>query len=142
MGKQMNEAILKLKDIQEKNLLGGGREHIERQHRRGKFTARERITCLIDSGSFNELGSCVNTTGKRIDGKKADAPCDGSIIGTGRVDGRLIAIYASDFTVLGGSLGCQHGVKFIKLIEMAAKWGIPMIWLLDSSGGRNEQNNL
>ena len=136
MGRQMTEAILKLEDIQKKNLLGGGKEHIERQHRRGKLTARERIECLIDPGSFNELGSCVNTTGKRIDGRETDAPCDGSIIGTGRIDGRVVAIYASDFTVLGGSLGCQHGVKFIKLLEMAAKWGVPMVWLLDSSGGR------
>lgn len=136
MGKQMAEAILKLETIQKKNLLGGGEEHIERQHRRGKLTARERIACLIDPGSFQELGSCVNTTGKRIDGRETDAPCDGSVIGTARIDGRMIAIYASDFTVLGGSLGCQHGVKFIKLLEMAAKWGIPMVWLLDSSGGR------
>jgi len=136
MGTGMTQAILKLSAIQEKNRLGGGNEQIERQHGRGKLTARERIECLVDPGSFNELGSCVNTTGKRIDGRETDAPCDGSIIGTGRIDGRVVAVYASDFTVLGGSLGCQHGVKFIKLLEMAAKWGIPMVWLLDSSGGR------
>ena len=136
MGEIMDAAIKQLREIKAKNLLGGGEKHIERQHSRGKLTARERIEYLVDPGTFSELGSAVNTTGKRIDGRTTDAPCDGAIIGTGKVDGRLMAIYASDFTVLGGSLGCQHGMKFIKLIEMAAAWGIPMIWLLDSSGGR------
>jgi len=136
MGEIMDAAIQHLQEIKEKNLLGGGHKHIERQHDRGKLMARERIECLLDPGTFSELGSSVNTTGRRIDGRTSDAPCDGAVIGTGKVDGRLIAVYASDFTVLGGSLGCQHGMKFIKLIEMAAAWGIPMIWLLDSSGGR------
>jgi len=136
MGEIMDTAIERLREIKRNNHLGGGAEHIERQHQRGKLTARERIDYLVDPGSFSELGSSVNTTGKRIDGRKSDAPCDGAVIGTGKVDGRLVAVYASDFTVLGGSLGCQHGMKFIKLIEMAAAWGIPMIWLLDSSGGR------
>lgn len=69
MGKRLEEAIERYKDIQEKNLLGGGIEHIERQHRRGKLTARERIEKLIDPGTFNELGSCVGTTGMRMDGR-------------------------------------------------------------------------
>jgi propionyl-CoA carboxylase beta chain len=136
MGKHMDAALERLRDIRARNLLGGGQDHIERQHGRGKLTARERIECLLDPGTFSELGSSVNTTGKRIDGRVSDAPCDGAVIGTGKVEGRTVAVYASDFTVLGGSLGCQHGMKFIKLIEMAAAWGIPMVWLLDSSGGR------
>jgi propionyl-CoA carboxylase beta chain len=136
MGKKMEEALKRLHDIQEKNLLGGGQKHIDRQHSRGKLTARERIESLLDPGTFSELGSSVNTTGARIDGRTTDAPCDGSVIGTGKVNGRMIAVYASDFTVLGGSLGCQHATKFIKLIDMAASWQIPMVWLLDSSGGR------
>jgi propionyl-CoA carboxylase beta chain len=136
MGKRMNEALKRLDDIQKDNLLGGGQAHIERQHRRGKLTARQRIKCLLDADSFKELGSCVNTTGARIDGRTSNAPCDGAVTGTGKVDGRPIVVYASDFTVLGGSIGTQHGLKFGKLMEMAAKWGIPMFWLLDSSGGR------
>jgi len=136
MGKQMDAAIERLRDIHARNLLGGGQKHIERQHGRGKLTARERIECLLDPDTFSELGAGVNTTGTRIDGRASDAPCDGGVIGTGKVDGRTVAVYASDFTVLGGSLGCQHAMKFIKLIEMAASWGIPMVWLLDSSGGR------
>ncbi len=132
----MADAIRRMEEIHEKNLLGGGKEQIERQHKREKLTARERIDILLDPGTFSEIGACVNTTGIRIDGKSSDAPCDGSVVGTGKVDGRWVAVYASDFTVMGGSLGTQHGMKFIKLIEMAARWGIPMVWLLDSSGGR------
>lgn len=136
MGKRMEEAIKRYQDIQEKNLLGGGIEHIERQHKRGKLTARERIDILADPGTFNENGSCVGTTGARLDGRVAVAPCDGAIVGTARVHGRQVMVYASDFTVLGGSTASQHGFKYAKSLMMAAKWGIPMINLLDSSGGR------
>jgi acetyl-CoA carboxylase carboxyltransferase component len=136
MGERYEQAIQKLREIQQRNLSGGGQEHIERQHRRGKLTARERIEHLLDPGTFSEMGSAVNTTGSRIDGREFDAPCDGAVVGTGRVEGRMVAVYASDFTVLGGSIATQHGLKFVKLMEMAARWGIPMVWLLDSSGGR------
>lgn len=136
MGKRMQEAIKKYSAIQEKNRLGGGIKHIERQHSRGKLTARERIEILIDPESFNELGSFVGTTSRRIDGRIPEAPCDGAIIGTARVNGRLIMVHTSDFTVLGGSAGTQHLVKFARPLEMAAMWGIPMVNLLDSSGGR------
>ena len=136
MGKRMNAAIKRYDEIQQKNLIGGGIRHIERQHDRGKLTARERIEILIDPDSFSELGSCVGTTSKRIDGRIPEAPCDGAVIGTGRVNGRLVMVHASDFTVLGGSIGAQHIAKFALPLEMAAKWGIPMVNLLDSSGGR------
>lgn len=136
MGKRMQEAIEKYYAIQEKNLLGGGAKYIERQHSLGKLTARERIELLSDPGSFSELGSSVGTTCKRIDGRIPEAPCDGAVIGTARVHTRLIMIYASDFTVLGGSMAVQHFVKYVRALEMAAMWGIPMVNLLDSSGGR------
>lgn len=136
MGNRMEEAIKRYREIQKKNLLGGGIEQIERQHRLGKLTARERIDCLLDTGTFRELGSCVGTTSRRIDGRIPDAPCDGVVIGTGKVNGRPIMVHASDFTVLGGSVGMQHIVKYCRSLEMAASWGIPMVNLLDSSGGR------
>jgi len=136
MGKRMREAIKRYDDIHQKNLLGGGIKHIERQHGRGKLTARERIDILVDPGSFSEMGSFVGTTGKRIDGRIPEAPCDGAVIGTARVNGRLLMVHASDFTVLGGSIGAQHIAKFALPLEMSAKWGIPMVNLLDSSGGR------
>ena len=136
MGTNMDEAIERYKAVKEKNLLGGGVKHVERQHGRGKLTARERIELLVDSGTFSELGSFVGTTSRRIDGRIPEAPCDGAVIGTGRVNGRLVMIHASDFTVLGGSIGSQHIAKFAKPLELAARWGIPMVNLLDSSGGR------
>ena len=136
MGKRMDDAIRKYQEIQEKNRLGGGQKYVDRQHERGKLTAWERIDILIDAGTFNPLGSFVNTTGKRIDGVVPDAPCDGVVLGTAEVQGRRVMIHASDFTVLGGSSGTQSLVKMARAIEMAAQWGIPMIHLLDSSGGR------
>jgi len=136
MGKRMEEAIRRYEDIQQKNLLGGGIKDIERQHERGKLTARERIDQLIDPGTFSELGSCVGTTGVRIDGRIPVAPCDGAVVGTAKVHGRPIIIYASDFTVLGGSTATQHLMKYAQTLIMAANWGLPMVNLLDSSGGR------
>jgi len=103
MGQRLEQAIKRYHDIQEKNLLGGGIQHIERQHNRGKLTARERIDVLIDPGTFEELGSCVGTTGMRMDGREALAPCDGAVVGTALANQRPIMIYAPDFTVLGGS---------------------------------------
>jgi propionyl-CoA carboxylase beta chain len=132
----MKEAIKRYREIQEKNPIGGGMKHVERQHKRGKLTARERIDVLIDPGTFNELGSAVGTTSQRIDGRIPEAPCDGAVVGTGEVNGRLTMVYASDFTVLGGSTGTQHLMKFARCLEMAKVWGIPMVNLLDSSGGR------
>ena len=136
MGKKMKNAIKRYREIQEKNPIGGGMQHVERQHKRGKLTARERIDVLIDPGTFNELGSTVGTTSQRIDGRVPEAPCDGAVVGSGHVNGRLTMIYASDFTVLGGSTGTQHLMKFARTLEMAKIWGIPMVNLLDSSGGR------
>jgi propionyl-CoA carboxylase beta chain len=136
MSKRMKEAINRYREIQEKNKLGGGIKHIERQHSRGKLTARERVDILIDKGTFAELGTCVNTTGARIDGRVTDAPCDGAVVGTAKVHGRTIMIYASDFTVLGGSTATQHMLKYARSLELAAKWGFPLVNLLDSSGGR------
>ncbi len=136
MGKRMEEAIQRYRDIQAKNQLGGGQKHIDRQHGRDKMTARERVDVLIDPGTFGELGTCVNTTGVRIDGRHTDAPCDGAVVGTARVHGRVIMLYAADFTVLGGSTGMQHIMKYARCLELAHQWGVPIINLLDSSGGR------
>jgi len=136
MGERMDEAVRRLLEIREKNRLGGGQKYIDQQRERGKLLARERIDILIDPGTFNEIGSCVNTTGMRIDGRRTDAPCDGVILGTAEVHGRLVMIHASDFTVLGGSTGTQSLTKIARAIELAAQWRMPMIHLLDSSGGR------
>ena len=136
MGERMNEAIQKYLDIQEKNKLGGGKEQMDRQRDRGKLTARERIDILIDPGTFSELGTCVNTTGMRIDGVVPDAPCDAVVLGTAEIHGRVAMIHAADFTVLGGSTGIQSLMKVARAMELSVQWGMPMIHLMDSSGGR------
>ena len=136
MGKRMQDALQKYRDMQATNLLGGGQKHIDRQHGRGKLIARERVDILLDPGSFRETGSCVGPTSVRVDGRETYAPCDGAVVGTGKVHGRWISLYAPDFTVLGGSTGHQHLLKYIHGLKWAAKWGIPQINLLDSSGGR------
>ena len=136
MGERMNEAIQNYLDIQEKNKLGGGKEQMDRQRDRGKLTARERIDILIDPGTFSELGTCVNTTGMRIDGVVPDAPCDAVVLGTAEIHGRVAMIHAADFTVLGGSTGIQSLMKVARAMELSVQWGMPMIHLMDSSGGR------
>jgi len=142
MGKFMDEAIAKYNQMKEQSLIGGGQKHIERQHDRGKLTARERIDALIDPGTFKELGSFVGATSVRIDGVVPVAPCDGAVVGTADVHGRPIMIHASDFTVLGGSIGAQHGYKLSRIIQLAAQWCMPVIYLLDSSGGRLGYNDI
>lgn len=132
----INEARARLADMKQDNLDGGGRKNIERQNSLGKLYVRERIDILFDKGTFHELGSLVRSSGVRIDGKTAHSPADGAIIGTGKIDGRPVAVYASDFTVLAGSMGAQHSQKFFSITGWAAKWGIPIVWLLDSAGGR------
>ena len=136
MGQRMNEAIQKYLDIQEKNELGGGKEQMDRQRDRGKLTARERIDILIDPGTFSELGTCVNTTGMRIDGVAPDAPRDAVVLGTAEIHGRVAMIHAADFTVLGGSTAVQSLMKTARAMELSVQWGMPMIHLMDSSGGR------
>ena len=131
MEKRMEDALKRLQKIHEENLLGGGREKIEKERSMGKLLPRERIECLVDPGTFVEIGSATETPGA-----VPRLPCDGAITGYGRIDGRLVAIYATDFTVIGGSIGLQHMQKFDKLWDYAGKWRIPMVWLLDSAGGR------
>ncbi|MCP4681101.1 MAG: propionyl-CoA carboxylase [Desulfobacterales bacterium] len=142
MGKQMKDAIKRFEKKQAKNMLGGGIKLIERQHNRGKLTARERIDLLIDPGTFCELGSSVGSSGRRTDGRVTDTPCDGGIVGTADVHGRKVMIYAPDFTVLGGSNAVQHTFKYVKCVEQAGNWGIPVVNLLDSSGGRLGQTDV
>ena len=136
MDKIMKEAAERLQKVRAENLSGGGVKALERQRQLGKLPARERIDLFYDPDTFQELGSLVKSTGVRIDGKVNITPCDGAIVGTGRVNGRPVGIYASDFSVQAGSLGIQHVQKFFSITGWSGKWGIPIVWLLDSGGGR------
>jgi acetyl-CoA carboxylase carboxyltransferase component len=119
--------------------LGGGEEKIAKQHEREKLTARERIALLIDEGTFVELGihGRPHFSQRAMDG--VDAPADGVITGYGKVDGRLAAVCAYDFTVMAGSMGMTGELKVTRLRELALTKRIPFIWLLDSAGARIQE---
>ena len=113
-----------------------GEKYKERQHSKGKLTARERIEILFDEGSFQELDAFVRSNFK---GTKSEAYGDGVICGHGLINGREIFAYAQDFNFMGGSLGSAHAEKIIKVQDMACKMGHPVIALIDSGGARIQE---
>src|ERR1700752_1208183 len=119
--------------------LGGGEEKIAAQHAAGKLTARERIDLLIDPGTFVELGihGRPHFSQRAMDGK--EAPADGVVTGYGKIDGRLAAVAAYDFTVMAGSMGMTGELKVTRLRELALTKRIPFVWLLDSAGARIQE---
>jgi acetyl-CoA carboxylase carboxyltransferase component len=119
--------------------LGGGEEKIARQHAAGKLTARERIALLVDAGTFTELGlhAQPHFSQRAMEGR--EAPADGVITGFGRVDGRMTAVCAYDFTVMAGSMGMTGEIKVTRLRELALTKRIPFVWLLDSAGARIQE---
>jgi len=131
--------IQRLRELKEKAQLGGGKERIERQHAKGKLTARERIEKLLDPGSFHELDMFVThrTVGLGMEEKKFLS--DSVVTGWGKIDDRLVYIFSQDFTVFGGSLGEVHAEKVCKIMDMAMKNGAPVIGLNDSGGARIQE---
>ncbi len=122
-----------------KAMQGGGEEKIAKQHEREKLTARERIALLIDDGTFVELGihGRPHSAQRAMDG--VEAPADGVITGYGKIDGRLAAVCAYDFTVMAGSMGMTGEIKVTRLRELALTKRIPFVWLLDSAGARVQE---
>jgi acetyl-CoA carboxylase carboxyltransferase component len=119
--------------------LGGGEAKVAKQHAEEKLTARERLALLIDEGTFTELGvhGRPHSSQRAMEGK--EAPADGVITGYGKVDGRLVAVCAYDFTVMAGSMGMTGELKVGRLRELALTKRIPFIWLLDSAGARIQE---
>src|SRR6195952_2050321 len=119
--------------------LGGGEEKIAKQHAADKLTARERVDLLVDPGTFTELGihAGIHHSVRGLEGK--DAPADGVITGWGKVDGRLVAVCAYDFTVMAGSMGMTGEMKVTRLRELALSKRMPFVWLLDSAGARIQE---
>jgi acetyl-CoA carboxylase carboxyltransferase component len=118
---------------------GGGAEKIAAQHAQEKLTARERLELLIDAGTFVELGihGRPHSSQRAMDGR--EAPADGVITGYGKVNGRLTAVAAYDFTVMAGSMGMTGELKMTRLRELALTKRIPFVWLLDSAGARIQE---
>ncbi len=119
--------------------LGGGLDKIEKQHERGKLTARERIDLLVDEGTFNEIGIHGRPHYSQPAMQDKDAPADGVVTGWGDVDGRPVAIVAYDFTVMAGSMGQTGEIKVTRIREMALQKRMPLVWLLDSAGARIQE---
>jgi propionyl-CoA carboxylase beta chain len=120
-------------------LQGGGAERIEDQHKKGKQTARERLEQFLDPGSFMEVGTFVQ--GGLEDASTMDIPLpgEGVVTGYGTVDGRLVYVFAQDFTVSGGSLGEMHAAKICRVMDLAAQNGAPFIGINDSGGARIQE---
>jgi propionyl-CoA carboxylase beta chain len=128
-----------LRERREAALLGGGADAIQKQHERGKLTARERIDLLVDAGTFEELDAFKAHRCRDFGMDQKRYPGDGVVAGWGRVDGRVTAVFAQDFTVFGGSLSLANAEKIVKLMELALKIGCPIVGLNDSGGARIQE---
>lgn len=132
----------KIKTLNEKmalSKLGGGQKRIDKQHEKKKLTARERILYLLDEGSFEEIGALVTHRTKDFGMEDQKFYGDGVVTGYGTVEGRLIYVFAQDFTVFGGSLSETHAEKICKIMDMAVNVGAPIIGLNDSGGARIQE---
>ncbi|HBP60426.1 MAG TPA: methylmalonyl-CoA carboxyltransferase, partial [Alphaproteobacteria bacterium] len=119
--------------------LGGGQRRIDTQHAKGKLTARERLTLLLDDASFEEWDMFVEHRCHDFGMEQAKVPGDGVVTGYGTISGRPVFVYSQDFTVLGGSLSETHAAKICKIMDQAIKTGIPLIGLNDSGGARIQE---
>jgi acetyl-CoA carboxylase carboxyltransferase component len=128
-----------LEQIRAEAILGGGKARVAAQHTKGKQTARERIEQLLDPDTFQEIGMFVS---HRADGLGMDGShplTDGVVTGWGKIDGKLVYVFAQDFTIMGGSVGEAHGRKIANLLELAQRNGAPVIGLNDSGGARIQE---
>jgi propionyl-CoA carboxylase beta chain len=128
-----------LSDLKKQSQEGGGQKRIDAQHAKGKLTARERIHFLLDEGSFQEMGALVQHRSDLFGLDKQKILGDGVVTGYGTVNGRLVYVFAQDFTVLGGSLAEAHAEKITKVMDLAMKTGAPLIGLNDSGGARIQE---
>jgi acetyl-CoA carboxylase carboxyltransferase component len=136
-----NPKIEQLNEMRMRSAAGGGSKRVEKQHQGGKLTARERLDLLLDPGSFREIDAFVLQRERNFGMDQTDKQFlgDSVITGWGTIDGRLMYVYAQDFTVMGGSLSEVHAEKICKLMDMAMKNGAPVIGLNDSGGARIQE---
>lgn len=132
---KINELYDKRRQVE----LGGGDARIDKQHEKGKLTARERIDYLLDDESFVELNPFIEHRGSDFGMDSATAKGEGVVTGYGKINGRPIYLFAQDFTVYGGALGEMHGKKIAAVMDLAAKNGVPFIGLNDSGGARIQE---
>ena len=118
---------------------GGGQARVDRHHGQGKLTAYERVEVLLDKGSFEEIGALVTHRTKEFGMENQKFYGDGVVTGYGTINGRLVYVFAQDFTVFGGSLSETHAEKICKLMDLAMQNGAPLIGLNDSGGARIQE---
>ncbi len=135
----MTDRVAVLRDKVRRAEEGGGAERRERQHREGRLTARERVEILLDEGSLEELDKLVEHRCTDFGMAEQKIPGDGVISGFGKIDGRLVFVFAQDFTVFGGSLSETNALKICKVMDLAMKMGAPVIGLNDSGGARIQE---
>ena len=135
----MTKTTSSLEQIRAEAILGGGQARIEAQHAKNKQTARERLDQLLDPGTFQEIGTFVTHRASGLGMEKSHPFTDGVVTGWGKVDGRLVYVFAQDFTIMGGSVGEAHGMKIASLLDMARQNGAPVIGLNDSGGARIQE---
>ncbi len=135
----LEEIYKNFEEKEKQTLQGGGVERIAKLHKSGRLTARERINILLDAGSFNELDKHVLHRAKDFDIDKQKYDGDGVVSGYGKIDGRLVYVFAQDFTVFGGTLSRANADKIVKVMDLAVKMGAPVIGLNDSGGARIQE---
>jgi acetyl-CoA carboxylase carboxyltransferase component len=134
------EAIARLLKVEAQARLGGGLGRIERQHAKGKYTARERLELLLDPGTFQEIDALAGRDAGKFDGTDGnDILGDSVVTGWGNIAGRPVYVFSQDFTVLGGSVGATHGRKICKAMNLALASGAPIVGLNDSGGARIQE---
>jgi propionyl-CoA carboxylase beta chain len=138
----MSDKIAKLHEQRAAALAGGGLDKVKQQHDKGKLSARERIALLVDENSFEEIDRYVKHRNRDFGLDKQSYPGDGVVTGFAKINGRDIAIFSQDFTVLGGSLSETNASKICKIMKAAMKLGIPVIGLNDSGGARIQEGVL
>lgn len=138
----MSNQLEKIKELIERRAtarMGGGDKAIAKQHEKGKYTARERIAMLLDEGSFEEMDMFVEHRCTNFGMEKKHYPGDGVVTGCGTIEGRLVYIFAQDFTVSAGSLSETMSLKICKVMDQAMKMGAPCIGINDSGGARIQE---
>jgi propionyl-CoA carboxylase beta chain len=138
-GVRMSANIAELEKRRAQALLGGGQKRIDAQHAKGRLTARERLSILLDEGSFEEIDMYVEHNCTDFGMEATKFPGDGVVTGSGTINGRLVYVFSQDFTVFGGSLSERFAQKMCKVMDMAMKVGAPVIGLNDSGGARIQE---
>src|SRR5947207_6026841 len=135
----ISEKLKELQELHRRAEEGGGPERCKRQHDASKLTARERVRFLLDEGTFEELDKFVEHRCADFGMSANRIPGDGVVTGYGRIDGRLVYLFAQDFTVFGGSLSETYAEKICKIMDLAMKVGAPIIGLNDSGAARSPE---